>query len=91
VGLAQILIAKHRNGAISDVDLEFKKELAKFTDRDHHSFNPSYGGSMSPNTNFDSGSSTTITVSSKINTMPDEEDDDDFSSFSGGNDDVVPF
>jgi hypothetical protein len=46
---------------------------------------------MSPNTNFDSGSSTTITVSSKINTMPDEEDDDDFSSFSGGNDDVVPF
>ncbi len=91
VGLAQILIAKHRNGAISDVDLEFKKELAKFTDRDHHSFNPSYGGSMSPNTSFDTSSSTTITVSSKINTMPDEEDDDDFGSFTGGNNDVVPF
>jgi replicative DNA helicase len=91
VGLAQILIAKHRNGAISDVDLEFKKELAKFTDRDHHGYNPSYGGSMSPNTSFDTSSSTTITVSSKINTMPDEEDDDDFGSFSGGNNDVGPF
>ncbi len=86
-----MVIAKHRNGAISDVDLVFKKELAKFTDRDRHGFNPSYGGSMSPNTSFDTSSSTTITVSSKINTMPDEEDDDDFGSFTGGNKDVVPF
>lgn len=31
-GVAEIIIAKHRNGATGDVHLSFKKELAKFTD-----------------------------------------------------------
>ncbi|MBQ0029979.1 MAG: replicative DNA helicase [Paludibacteraceae bacterium] len=30
VGVAQIIIAKHRNGAVGDVNLRFKAELAKF-------------------------------------------------------------
>ncbi|MCL1822103.1 MAG: replicative DNA helicase [Prolixibacteraceae bacterium] len=31
-GIAEIIIAKHRNGATGDVRLSFRKELAKFTD-----------------------------------------------------------
>ncbi len=34
LGVAEIIIAKHRNGATADVHLRFKKELAKFTDMD---------------------------------------------------------
>ncbi|MBW6537882.1 MAG: replicative DNA helicase, partial [Mariniphaga sp.] len=32
IGVAEIIIAKHRNGATGDVHLAFKKELAKFSD-----------------------------------------------------------
>ncbi len=31
-GIAEIIVAKHRNGAIGDVNLRFKDEFAKFTD-----------------------------------------------------------
>ncbi|HYW94144.1 MAG TPA: replicative DNA helicase [Bacteroidales bacterium] len=31
-GIAEIIVAKHRNGAIGDVTLKFKDEFAKFTD-----------------------------------------------------------
>ena len=34
LGVAEIIIAKHRNGATADVHLRFKKELAKFLDMD---------------------------------------------------------
>lgn len=34
LGVAEIIIAKHRNGATGDVHLSFKKELAKFSDMD---------------------------------------------------------
>ena len=34
LGVAEIIIAKHRNGATADVHLRFRKELAKFTDMD---------------------------------------------------------
>ena len=30
MGLAEIIIAKHRNGAVGDVRLRFKSEFAKF-------------------------------------------------------------
>jgi replicative DNA helicase len=33
-GLAEIIVAKHRNGAIGDVNLRFREEFAKFTDLD---------------------------------------------------------
>ena len=32
LGVAEIIVAKHRNGATGDVHLAFKKELAKFSD-----------------------------------------------------------
>lgn len=35
-GVAEIIIAKHRNGATGDVQLSFRKELAKFTDMETH-------------------------------------------------------
>ena len=31
-GIAEIILAKHRNGAIGDVTLKFRDEFAKFTD-----------------------------------------------------------
>lgn len=34
IGIADIIIAKHRNGAVGDIQLRFQKELAKFTDAD---------------------------------------------------------
>ena len=35
-GVAEIIIAKHRNGATGDIHLSFKKELAKFSDLESH-------------------------------------------------------
>ncbi len=34
IGMAEIIIAKHRNGAIDDIILRFRKEYAKFEDDD---------------------------------------------------------
>ena len=33
-GIAELIIAKHRNGATADVPLKFQKEMAKFSDLD---------------------------------------------------------
>ncbi len=43
LGVAEIIIAKHRNGATGDVHLSFKKELAKFTDMETQ-FGGGFGG-----------------------------------------------
>jgi replicative DNA helicase len=34
IGIAEIIIAKHRNGAVGDVNLKFKPEFAKFVEPD---------------------------------------------------------
>ncbi|MCK4662198.1 MAG: replicative DNA helicase [Bacteroidales bacterium] len=36
IGLAEIIIAKHRNGPVGDVQLKFTDELAKFTEFDNN-------------------------------------------------------
>ena len=54
-GLAQIIIAKHRNGEVTDVDLTFRPEFAQFVEREEFDFN-----------SFDSDPET-MTVSSKMN------------------------
>lgn len=59
LGVAEIIVAKHRNGATGDVHLSFKKELAKFSDMEK-SF--SYG--LPP---------VSKTFSSKMNQDDDEE------------------
>jgi len=43
LGVAEIIIAKHRNGATADVHLRFKKELAKFMDLEGQ-FSSGFGG-----------------------------------------------
>lgn len=88
-GLAQILIAKHRNGAVTDVDLEFKGHLAKFTNRDH-SYSSDYGrDTVGANTSFEQRGATTITMSSKLNNMMD--DDEPFDYGGPSSNDPVPF
>jgi len=42
LGVAEIIIAKHRNGATADIHLRFKKELAKFMDMEP--FATGFGG-----------------------------------------------
>jgi len=41
-GIAEIIIAKHRNGATGDIHLSFRRELAKFSDMETH-IGSSYG------------------------------------------------
>lgn len=72
LGLANIIIAKHRNGAVGDVQLKFTSELAKFSDFENHSFAEEDGfGNLPVNDEFDSGS---ITMPSR---MDDDIDDND--------------
>jgi replicative DNA helicase len=80
LGLANIIIAKHRNGAVGDVQLKFTSELAKFSDMSHNTFDQmdSGLGSIGPNDEFDSGNSIT---------RPSKMDDDEF----GTDDEDVPF
>jgi replicative DNA helicase len=61
LGIAEIIIAKHRNGATGDIRLRFRSELAKF-----QSLSEEYGKSFSPST----GGSTSL--DSKINASEDE-------------------
>jgi replicative DNA helicase len=95
-GLGMLLIAKHRNGSLADVKMHFRKELAKFSDWEE-SYG-SYGGgfnsdsmgrsSISANTSFEQQAPTTITMSSKLNSM---EDDDEPFNYSSGGFDEPPF
>ena len=69
--MAEIIVAKHRNGAIDTVNLRFRKRFAKFEDYTEFSDNngdPS--SSINENTNFDNGVRT-ITMQSKLNDMDD--------------------
>ena len=52
VGKAEFIIAKHRNGQIGDVVLQFKSEFARFTDEDNRV--PLPGESMSAGGTFSS-------------------------------------
>jgi replicative DNA helicase len=61
-GIAEIIIAKHRNGATSDLQLRFREDLAKFEDLD--AFAPIAG-------EFLPGSSA-ITIGSRMNQEVDE-------------------
>jgi len=77
-GVGQIIIAKHRNGALETVSLKFEKEFAKFgnLETDFSGFEDG-GGSADP--------IQTITMQSRMN----DNDDDDF--FTKDNDDDAPF
>jgi len=57
LGIAEIIIAKHRNGAVGDVRLRFRNELAKFCDLDKIG-------------DLDDGGFNSVTYSSKMNAEP---------------------
>lgn len=78
LGIANIIIAKHRNGAVGDVQLKFTSELAKFSDLEDASFE-SYGNSSMPvNNEFDAQTSNTITRPSKMDDVEDSDEDAPF-------------
>ena len=66
LGVAEIIIAKHRNGATADVHLRFKKELAKFMDLEGE-FSTGFGGeaqTFSSKMNEDDDNAATAGISS---------------------------
>ncbi len=75
-GVAELHIAKHRNGSLDSVKLRFVHEFTKFKDLEEHDF----GGMDTPSFSNDEmggfGSMGTITRSSKLNDM--SQDDDEF-------------
>lgn len=81
MGLAEIIIAKHRNGAVGSVNLRFVDRLAKFMDLDLPGIDDGSGGThydagagLAPNSDFSSGNMNdgTIIRGSKLNDI--EED-----------------
>ena len=77
LGIANIIIAKHRNGAVGDVQLKFTSELAKFSDLNNHSFGEEESfGELPVSDEFDSGGS--ITMKSRMDDDFDEEEDAPF-------------
>ncbi|MFB6342811.1 replicative DNA helicase [Saccharicrinis sp. FJH2] len=79
IGVAEVIIAKHRNGATGTVQIRFRKELAKFIDPEDD-FTGNYPGAGEP-----------ITLSSKMNSYEDEfnSQSNDFNRSGGG--DSRPF
>ena len=77
-GKGFIIIAKHRNGALGDVKLRFIAHPAKFANLTGYDYdNQQYNKSVQANTSFSAGAEgqpTTITVSSKINSMDDDDE-----------------
>jgi replicative DNA helicase len=64
-GMGELIVAKHRNGALDSVNLKFIKHLAKFTDVD--SFAESPFSTLGPNKDFAEEGPRTIMRGSKMN------------------------
>lgn len=69
-GLAQIIVAKHRNGSLGDVNLRFISKYARFTDYEDSGYEPV--GTLKPASSFDERPKT-LTLPSKMN-HPDDDD-----------------
>lgn len=70
-GLAEFIIAKHRNGALEDIPLRFIPKFAKFMDYETHQYDAA-GGELSPSGSFDNAPQNVVTLPSRMN-----EDNDD--------------
>lgn len=90
-GLAQIIIAKHRNGSLEDINLTFEGQFVKFVNRIESNMDFTEASeilnNISPNASFDSDSGV-VSVPSKMN--QDLDDDPDMPGLSMGGD-VPPF
>ncbi len=74
-GLAELIIAKHRNGALENIPLRFIENYAKFTDYESADFDKIEP--IKPSDAFDESSVKTVTMPSKMNDDNQEEDDVD--------------
>lgn len=81
-GVAEIIIAKHRNGPVTDVKLKFIEELAKFTDFEDDDLLPLAS-------EFDNSEG--FTIGSKMNDEPDSSDEDVFEDAVNFGQDDAPF
>jgi replicative DNA helicase len=75
-GVAELHIAKHRNGSLDSLRLRFVHEFTKFKDLEEHDFSSNDAPSFSNDEMGGFGSMGTITRSSKLNDM--SQDDDEF-------------
>ncbi|MDD2279467.1 MAG: replicative DNA helicase [Bacteroidales bacterium] len=86
IGLAEIIVSKHRNGATGDIKLRFRKEQTKFTDLDEMDF-ATYAVEGSTLTQA-------VTYGSKMNEdpLPSSSGKSDFDFLSGPmTDDEIPY
>ncbi|MBI1837374.1 MAG: replicative DNA helicase [Flavobacteriia bacterium] len=77
-GVGEIIIAKHRNGALDRVRLRFIGEYARFDNIDNYNeevLQTNIPSSMNANTSFDSGERNTITIQSKMNSFDTQDAD----------------
>lgn len=72
-GLGELIIAKHRNGALETINLRFQGALARFSNYNSFGDETPVGTSLQPNTAF-MGAQQTVVRQSRMN---DEDDDDD--------------
>ena len=71
-GKAQIIIAKHRNGATDEIWLQFISRFARFQDLAGISMEGL--GPIMPNNGFDLPANNTVIMQSRLNSMDDEAD-----------------
>lgn len=75
-GLGELILAKHRHGALDTIKMKFVKNLAKFVNYDTFGDLGMAGGAMQPNAAF--GAPVTKTLPSKMNDDPISGDDAPF-------------
>lgn len=80
-GMAELIVAKHRNGRLGDVKMRFIDHLAKFEDMDEEDFGGQMPPSLPDNSAFDEEGNATLTKPSRMN------DDDEFPGGDGNGDD----
>ncbi|TNF46322.1 MAG: replicative DNA helicase [Bacteroidetes bacterium] len=76
-GVGEIIVAKHRNGALENVRLKFVGEFARFENIENYMDDSMSEGnfSLSANTGFENENTRTVTVKSKMNSFTEESDD----------------
>lgn len=82
-GMAQLIIAKHRNGPLADINLRFNAQYAQFTDYEGVSYLQS-GNQIFPNENYETNA---VIMPSKMN-LDDSMDGADNDFYSSGDDEL---
>jgi replicative DNA helicase len=80
IGVAEVILAKHRNGALADIQLKFRDELAKFEE---------FEGAAADI--LDDDASGAMTIGSKMNTEDDQNTSSDDLSSNTDFDEEAPF